>query len=110
MKQITITTLKGNTYTGDWNLKFYPHENNTFRVYLHNVPGKSDNGYYVISNDEKERILSQLTNNKIEEDNIRINLIKREFEKLDDEAKLAFYNFIYPHMRILERKQKNNNK
>lgn len=88
MKRIKIKTRKGNEYTGDWNEKFYEYkEKNTYRIYLNNVEGEEDGTCYLVTEEEKERIITESTNNKIEEDNMRIARIKQEFEKLDNEAK-----------------------
>ena len=50
MKRITITTRKGNKFTGDWNTKFYDFKDaGAYRIYLNNVEGKEDGIAYIIN-------------------------------------------------------------
>ena len=95
MKRVTITTIRGNKYTGDWNTKFYDYKDaGTYRIYLYNVEGEEDGLCYIVDENEKERVIKELSSNKIEEDNKRICIIKQEFDKLDREAKQLLLEYL----------------
>lgn len=92
MVNVKVTNWKGNEYTGQWNEKFYNPEiegipAGCWRIYI-------DNERIHISNEEKERLLKQVSSCKIEEDNNRIRIIKEEFEKLDEQAKKLLVSYL----------------
>lgn len=92
MVNVKVTSWKGKEYTGAWNEKFYNSEiegnpAGYWRIYI-------DNEKVHISDDEKEKLLKQISNSKIEEDNNRIRIIKEEFEKLDEQAKKLLVSYL----------------
>lgn len=96
MKQIKVQTWKGNIVEGEWNEKFYEplvegNSKGIWRIYMNNER-------YHIKEDEKERLISELTTKQLEKDNERARIIKNEFNKLSEEGRkqvLEYLNFMY---------------
>lgn len=92
MKKIKVTNWKGQEVQGIWNEKFYDPQvqgnaNGIYRIYI-------DNERVHITEEEKERLISSTFENKVKEDNTRIEMIKKEYSKLDEKAKVALLEFL----------------
>lgn len=92
MKKIEVTNWKRLKISGDWNEKFYEPQiegdsTGIFRIYV--------NGERVhITKEEKEKLIESINYSKIEQDNVRIGIIKEEFSRLDDKAKKMLLEFL----------------
>ena len=90
MKKIKIKNFKGNEYEGIWNEKFYDSiisdRKELIRIYI-------DNKAIHITEEEKENLVNSIYQDKVEQDNARIKIIKENFEKLDLEAQKALIDY-----------------
>ena len=92
MVKVKVTNWKNQIVEGEWNEKFYEPQvegdsTGIFRIYI-------DNERVHITEEEKERLIKQISLNKIDEDNRRISIIKSEFEKLDKEAQKKLLDYL----------------
>lgn len=80
---IKVTDYKGKEFKGKWNQKFYNSQlvvDGTYRIYI-------DNECIHITEEEKERLIKECSNSKIDEDNKRTEIVLKEFEKMDDNVR-----------------------
>lgn len=83
MKDVKITNWQGKEIKGKWNEKFYDsqlEDKTLVRIYI-------DNQRWHITKEEQERLIKEISQNKIDEDNYRIGIIIENFMQLDNEAR-----------------------